>query len=304
MRHILDSILIKFLFLMITIFFLYIFRKIHIFLAPKDVRNFHLKFYPVRNHTDSLHFFSRLLSIAIILSSLSIEVHPDLVSNLMHFISWSGISVATYFASIYILEGIILHPFDYFEEIHNKKNYSYVIISSVLSICTAFLIKTTIAQTGFYFLLSSVTYAFLFVVFMMLLKLYHFTSVFHLKSYIAKKDLSVALSYSGYIIAMTTLCVFAQEDSSASYQVHLLTIMSKIIWAILLFPIFKYSIVFIFKVQHKENQDKASSIGSAKLGYGIFEGATFCMASIFTALLMPAINMTTALPIFNSSPSL
>lgn len=304
MKHILDSLLIKFLFLLITIFFLYIFRKIHIFLAPKDVRNFHLKFYPIRNHVDSIHFFSRLLSIGIILSSLSIEIHPDLISNLMHFISWSAISVATYFASIYILEGIILHPFDYFDEIHNKKNYAYVLISSTLSICTAILIKTTIAQTGFYFLLSSVTYAFLFVAFMVLLKLYSFTSIFHLKNYIAKKDLSVALSYSGYIVAITILCVFAQEDSSASYQIHLLTILSKLIWAIILFPLFKLGIVYIFKVQAIQDKDPKAGNVYPKLGYGIFEGATFCMSSIFTSLLMPAINITTALPIFNSSPSL
>lgn len=304
MKHILDTFLIKSVFLIIIICFLYVFRKLHILLAPKDVKNLHLKFYPIKNHVDSIHFFSRLLSIGIILSSLAINIHADFASNLLHFISWSTLSIITYFASIYILEGIILHPFEYLEEIHNKKNYTYAVISTALSLCIAFLIKATIASTGFYFLLACVTYSFIFVIFIALLKLYGVISLFKFKNYLAKDELSVALSFSGFVISVCIICIYSLENNISDYHIYLLQIGTKIIFSMLMFPLFETIIVKVFQIQHTKDQSSNVQEKYSKLGYGIFEGATFCLSSIFTSLLMPSINITSILPIFNSLPSL
>lgn len=299
MKHIVDTFLIKIVFLFVIVSFLYLYKKIHLLLIPKDLRSLHENFTPEKNYADTLLICSRLISIGIVLSPLTINFYSDLFLNLLHFISWSIISTCTYAASLYVIEGIILYPFEYAEEIHNKKNIAYTIISSTLSLACAFLIRSAVIATSFNFLLVAITYLLLLVIFITLLKMYPFISVFNLKESLKTRDLSAALSFSGYIIGIIILCITAQENPLGNYQHQLLQITTQIILAVLLFPIFKFGINKVFKIKRSD----AFLTEEKRLGYGISEGAIFCLSSLFTSILIPSIKVTSAFPIFNSLPS-
>lgn len=301
MKHILDSLLIKSLFFLIIMSFIFIFRKVHIILAAREIRNNHKKIFPNRNHIDTIHFFSRLLAIGILISSFSINIYQDLMSNLLHFISWTSISMVVYFISLYFVEGIILYPFEYLEEVHNRKNYTYVIISACLSTCLAFLIKTVFFQVGFLLFFTVVTYTLILVIFTLLLKFYSAVSHFNLKNSISKKDLGASFSFSGYTIGVTIICLFSLKNPIGPNNHQLLQVVSQVLLGIILFPLFKKVIIYIFKIQEKHTISEAAGSGEriSKLGYGVFEGSVFCLASVFTSILMPSINITTALPYLN-----
>jgi uncharacterized membrane protein YjfL (UPF0719 family) len=147
MNEIFDKLLIRILFTVFICIALVLYKYAHILLYPSSQKQVFRKIYPSENYIDTLHFFSRLIGISLIFSSLEFNEYIGISISTFHFFVWSIIGLIFYLISIYITENIIFYNFEYKDEVLKKKNPAYGIISFVNAICVAFIIKTVFKES-------------------------------------------------------------------------------------------------------------------------------------------------------------
>jgi len=137
-----DKLILRMVFAIFLLAMIYLYRYFHKFLYPSSRNQMFKGFDPHKNPADTIHYFSRILGIAIIFSQFSFSITNNIWLGMLDFFIQSCFMFFLYLGAIFILESITLYNFEYQDEIVKKNNFSYAIICSVQALSLAYLIKT------------------------------------------------------------------------------------------------------------------------------------------------------------------
>lgn len=294
MNEIFDKLLIRVLFTVFICLSLFLYRYAHILFYPTVKKQALKKFFPSENEVDTLHIFGRLIGIALIYSSLEFNEYIGVFISSFHFFVWGILSFCLYLVSIWMLESIILYNFEYKDEILKKKNFSYGIISFTLSICLALILRTVIKESESSLVILSILWFFSLTLFGLSNKLYKFVSKLNFNALMIQKNVGLAISYSGFILGATVIIMSSFDHDHTNLINYLIQILLKIILGIFIFPIFKLGINYAFQMQTNKEMKEHSEY----IGYGIYEGCSFLMASILCSVIIEQIHFGTIYPFF------
>ncbi len=293
MNDMLDRLIIRVFFTLFTILVLYAYKYAHYFLYPSAKKQLFRKFYPSANSADSLHLFSRLLGLGIVMSSFSFDQAEKVFTSALFFSFTSLLCIIIFLVSIYIMESIVLYNFEYSGEIIKKQNYSYALVSAALSLSVAFIIRTVNIQTQGNVVVFLLLWLLAMVLFGFSTKLYKLLSKLNFYQLLIQKNLAVGLSYGAFVLGCSfTICsVFYQEyDSLENYS---LQIILKAILAAIVFPFFRLGIHFVYELKNDWQESELP-----EWGYGLYEGAVFFLACLFTSLITGHVYFGTIYPVF------
>lgn len=294
MNEIFDKLLIRVLFTVFICLSLFLYRYAHILFYPTVKKQALKKFFPSENEVDTLHIFGRLIGIALIYSSLEFNEYIGVFISSFHFFVWGILSFCLYLVSIWMLESIILYNFEYKDEILKKKNFSYGIISFTLSICLALILRTVIKESESSLVILSILWFFSLTIFGLSNKLYKFVSKLNFNALMIQKNVGLAISYSGFILGATVIIMSSFDHDHTNLINYLIQILLKIILGIFIFPIFKFGINYAFQMQTNKEMKEHSEY----IGFGIYEGCSFLMASILCTVIIEQIHFGTIYPFF------
>ena len=291
MNELIDNLLIKFLFALLICLLLFFYKIAHRIFYPSAKLQFSKQFNPTANFPDTIHLFSRILGIGIILSSLIIEIPTNTNVYLKIFLSISDIffqsslSFCLFLVSIYILESITLFNFDYNDEIQKRQNTCYAFVCFSQTIALAFIMKIVLSATKGQLVLMVCLWLFSMVLIGFATKIYKWISPLSFNKLMIQKDLTLAFSYSGFIIGIAIIIVSAFSQNIDSLQGYTVQVLLNIIKAVIVFPIFFKGIRLVFKVQELK-YSSANPVPFHTYGYGVYEGILFLSTSILTSIVV------------------
>jgi uncharacterized membrane protein YjfL (UPF0719 family) len=109
-----------------------------------------------------------------------------------------------------------------------------------------------------------------------------------------QKNVGLAISYSGFILGATVIIMSSFDHDHTNLINYLIQILLKIILGIFIFPIFKLGINYAFQMQTTKEMKEHSEY----IGFGIYEGCSFLMASILCTVIIEQIHFGTIYPFF------
>lgn len=145
MNELFDKLILRVVFTLFLCLVLFLYKYAHSFLYPSSRHQLFKRFFPSKNSSDTLHFFSRIIGVGIIFSESSFNMSEGIYYALFDFMIQSITICGTYLLSIYIIESIVLYNFEYHDEIIKRKNFSYSLISFANSLGLAYIIKTVVS---------------------------------------------------------------------------------------------------------------------------------------------------------------
>jgi uncharacterized membrane protein YjfL (UPF0719 family) len=259
------------------------------------------RFFPSKNSSDTLHLFSRLIGIGIIFSEFYFNMSDGPVLALLDFFLQSIFACALYLGSIYIVESIVLYNFEYQDEIVKRKNIPYALISFSHSIGLAYILKTVLAVAQTQFIMLIFLWLFAIVLVGFATKTYSSISKLSFNRLLVQKNMAVGISYLGFLWGWTLIISSSLDHALVEVKWYSIQVILKLLLSLIIIPIFKYGLIWIFKVQDDldlENKDKSKEITQAEFGYGVYEGAIFFTASFLTTVITGNVNFGTFYPVF------
>lgn len=298
MTSILDEIIIRISFVILLVIALVIYKYAHYIFYPIASKQVKGIFFVRDNTAQSMHFFSRLVGISLLFSSLNFSHSRDLLISMLHFMLWGGVLSVTYLVTVYIVESIIFYNFDFHHEIIKKKNHSYAVISSILALCSAFTLKEILNYSDSSLKIFFIIWLFSMVIWGILLKLYPLVSKLNFNNQVNNKNVGIILSFGGY--AITTALIVQSSLSTISGKIipFLMLILIKLLLAMILFPIFQFLIKWIFRLSEATTQEETKPTSLSYLGYATYEGASFLIAGLLISILVGKIILFSYLPSF------
>lgn len=296
MNEIFDKLIIRILFTIFICLAIWGYRYIHVLFFPSQKKQFFNKVYPLENQADTLHVFSRLLGLSIIFSSMEFNEHSGVLFSVLHFVTWSFLSILLYLLSLYITESIIFPKFTYADEILKKKNLTYATVNLANAVSVSFLIKSVISESEESLIISSILWLFILSIYGIVLKFYRLISALQFEQLMIQKNLNLAYSFSGFIMAATIVLISSFNHEHHELVAYMIQTVLKILLAMLIFPIFRVGLTFIYKIdQSPEEAEKDIFEGH---GIGVYEGVTFLSSGFLTSIVIGQIHFGTIYPIF------
>jgi hypothetical protein len=301
MNELFDKLILRIFFTLFMCFMLYMYKYAHGYLYPSSRKQFFKNFYPSKNPADTIHLFSRLLGIGLVFSQFTFYMSDGILYALFDFFVLSTIATMIFLASIYIIESIVLYNFEYIDEILKRKNLSFSIISAIQAISIASIMRTILVTANDTLILLLFLWLFAIVIFGFASKSYKYISKLSFQRLLIQKDISIAISYGGYIFGWSIIINSAliHDLKTIGIKIYCIQVVLKILLSIIIFPIFKKCLTFIFQI--KDDYEKKTPTPenlSPDLGYGIYEGVTFLTAALLTSVITGGINFGTFYPVF------
>mgnify|MGYP000226945646 CR=1 FL=1 len=301
MNEIFDKLIIRVLFTLFICFALFIYKYAHVLFYPSKKKQVLKRIYPSENYIDTLHIFSRLVGIALIFSTLEFNEYIGISISSLHFFIWSFVGIIFYLISLWILENIIFYNFEYKDEVLKKKNPAYGIVSFANAICCAFIIRTVFKESENSIVILIILWLFALVIFGFATRLFRYMAQLSFNSLMIQKNLGLALAYSGFLFGNTVLlkAIFSHEHHDiTSYMVQVIL---KVLLALIILPIFRYGILYIFKIEEAiitKKEKKTPSTEPVHLGYGIYIGMIYLTSALLTSIIISQIHFGTIYPFF------
>ncbi|OUR96218.1 hypothetical protein A9Q84_07620 [Halobacteriovorax marinus] len=302
MNELFDKLILRIVFTLFLCGILFIYKYAHSFLYPSSRTQIFKRFFPSKNSSDTIHLFSRLIGIGIIFSEFYFTMSDKFYLTLIDFFIHATLVSFIYLISIYIIESIVLYNFEYHDEIIKRKNMSYALISFANATAVAYIIKgvSSVSKSSVIILL------FLWLLAMVLLgfstKTYSLISKLSFNRLLVQKNLAVGISYLGFIWGWTIIINSAFDHELENIKWYTIYVILKILLALIIIPIFKIGLAFIFKLQDDFNSPGKEGVsnedGSAEIGYGVFEGSIFFTACYLTTVITGNINFGNFYPTF------
>ena len=296
MNEIFDKLLIRILFTLFICFALYVYKYAHTVFYPSKKKQILKKIYPSENYVDTLHIFSRLIGIALVFSTLEFNEYIGISISTFHFFIWSVIGIIFYLLSIYIMENIIFYNFEYKDEVLKKKNATYGIVSFTNSICLAFIIKTIFKESENSVIILIILWLSSLVLFGFATRSFKYVSKLSFNSLMLQKNIGLAMAYSGFLLGNTIILISAFSHEHHDISSYLIQVVLKTLLSILILPIFKYGVTFVFQIQESKNQGIEEDI--AHLGHGVYFGAVYLTCALLTSIIIAQIHFGTIYPFF------
>ncbi|ATH08962.1 hypothetical protein BIY24_13695 [Halobacteriovorax marinus] len=302
MNELFDKLILRIVFTLFLCGILFLYKYAHSFLYPSSRTQIFKRFFPSKNSADTIHLFSRLIGIGIILSEFYFTMSDKFYLVLIDFFVHATLVSFIYLISIYIIESIVLYNFEYHDEIIKRKNMSYALISFSNAIAVAYILKgvSSVSQSSIIILL------FLWLLSMVLLgfstKSYSLISKLSFNRLLVQKNLAVGISYLGFIWGWALVINASFDHELLNLKWYSIHVILKLILALLIIPIFRSGLIFIFKLQDDfniANKSKANTNdSSAEIGYGVYEGAIFFTSCFLTTVITGNINFGNFYPVF------
>ncbi|MBL6988165.1 MAG: hypothetical protein ISR65_00215 [Bacteriovoracaceae bacterium] len=302
-NELIDKLIIRVIFALFLCLIVVIYKYAHVFLYPSTKKQLLVRFYPSKNATDTLHLFSRIIGIGLILSEFSFYMSDGLFVALLDFFI-QGTSVSFLFLlSIYIIESIVLYNFEYSDEILKRKNYPYAIISAAGAIGVAFVLKTIVHTAGNSMTLLLFIWPFAIVIMGFTCKAYSFYSDLPFNRLVIQQNMALSFSYLGYFWGWCLIVAQALNHSTANIQWYSIQAILKIILAIIISPILRKGVKLIFKIYDSEEKSETESVKKERtlygpqLGHGVYEGALFLTSFYLTSIITGQIDFGSFYPV-------
>jgi len=298
MNETLDRLLIRIIFTIFICLAMLLYKYAHVIFYPSAKKQILKKIYPSENYVDTLHIFSRLIGVAIIFSTLEFNEYIGISISLVHFIIWSVIGFSLYLLSIYICESIIFYNFEYVDEVLKKKNASYGIVSFANSICLALIIKNIFKEADNSLVILVIFWLFSMVLYGFSTRLFKYISRLPFNSMMIQKNLGLGLSYAGFLFGNTIIINSAFSHEHHDITSYLVQVVLKILLAILIHPLFRMGIQYIFKIDDQMHEDPHTGQEIVHLGIGVYMGSIFLTSSLLTSIIIGQIHFGTIYPFF------
>lgn len=291
MNEIIDELIIRVVYTLFMCLLIYVFKYAHLLLYPSSRTQLLKKFYPTINPADTLHFFSRIIGIGVILSVQHFNHHEGMLFAIFDFFVQSTAAFILYLASIYILESIALYNFEYIEEVVKRKNLSYGTICFAQAISLAILIRQILLISQKSLVLMFFLWLLTIVLIGFAAKNFKYYSELSFNKLVIQKSMAIALSYSGFILGCCLIINSIIFGSIGNIQKYVIFFLIKIFLSLLIFPIFRLGLIFVFQLKKGKFSDSAfiTKEKSDKLlpdvGVGIYEGAIFLTCAYLTSVI-------------------
>lgn len=296
MNEVLDKLLIRFLFTVFICLALVLYKYAHVLIYPSKKKQVLNKFYPSENYVDTLHMFSRLIGIALIFSSLEFNEYLGIFKSSVDFFLLGISGIILYLLAIFIIESIILYNFQYKDECLKKKNLAYGMVSFTNSICLAFMIRSLFQESEHSLIILFIMWLLSLVLYGFATKLYKYSSKLSFNSLMIQQNTGLGASYSGFLFGVTIIIISSFNHEHHDIISYSFQILLKTILALLIFPVFKYGISYIFKLQEPEELTQSGKY--PLLGHGVYEGAIFLTCALLTSIIVGQIHFGTIYPFF------
>lgn len=298
MNELFDRLIIRIFFTIFIVAILYLYRYAHVALYPSSRKQMLKKFFPATNDADSVHLFGRIIGIGLIFSTLDLHIEKGLFLALFNFFFLGVLNFILYLISIYILESIILYNFEYADEVLKRKNISYSTITFAIAISLAYVMRIVNYQAQGNAIIMMMLWLFAMVIFGFSTKIYKYVSELHFYQLLINKNFSLAISYTGFLFACTSVITTSFDQSTTSIKNYAILIILKTLLAAIICPIFYKGIHFVFKIQTNQKNKDREEIELPELGYGVYEGAIFFTTGLLTSIITGRIYFGTNYPIF------
>jgi len=290
MNDILDVFLIRFLFVFIICGLIVLYKYTHFLLYPSSKNQLIKRFYPSRNPAETILIFSRIFGIGLIFSNFKIFLNNGFFYAAFDFILTSTITFSLYLLSLYILESIALSEFEYTDEITQKNNIPYAMISASYSIGIPIIFRAFLTHS-----VSENFHSIIYIIFMwcftivllgFAVKSYSFVSKLSLNYLLSQKSYALGFSYFGFFLAWIIIISSALNQPIVDIKDYGISLILRIILSLLIMPIFKGIIPYIFQIQ--DDLEINTTVGKLQLpsyGVGIYEGVMFITSAFMTTLV-------------------
>ena len=296
MNELFDKLLLRGVFTSFVCLFLYLYRYAHAFLYPSTKQQLFKSFFPSQNPSYSLHFFSRIMGLGIVLSCLQFDLKNGILFSLVDFFVIGTTAIFLYLLSIYIMESITLFNFDYSDEVLKRQNLSYSVLSFSLSISLALVLSSILTEAGNSIISLLFMWMFAIVILGFAVKSYKFTTKLNLNRLVIQKNLSTAFSFSGYCFGFSLIISSSFNQKAEGIQSYTILVLLKILLSGIIFPIFKKGLIYSFNL--KDDLEKKDNMDDISWGYGIFEGCLFLTSCFLTSIITGQIKFGSFYPIF------
>lgn len=303
MNELYDKLILRIVFTFLICFIIYLYKHAHSILYPSIRHQLLKRFFPSKNSTDTIHLFSRIIGIGIIFSNFYLNMSEGILIALFQLIIESAFVIVLYLGSIYIIESIVLYNFEYSDEILRRKNYAYSIICFSHSIGLAYILKTVIHVAH-----ASIVMTFFLWLFAMVLvgfssKTFPIISRLSFNRLLVQKNMAIAMAYMGFIWGQCLIISSALDHNLDDIKWYSIQVVLKILLSLIIIPILKKGLVFIFKLQDdlpvKKDEGKDAALSAeVELGYGIYEGAILFTACFLTTVITGNIQYGNFYPTF------
>ncbi|HXH31443.1 MAG TPA: hypothetical protein VNJ01_11565 [Bacteriovoracaceae bacterium] len=300
MAEIFDRLLMRLILAAFVCLMIYLYRYAHVIFYPTVKRQVLKTINPAENPADTLHLFSRLVGIAIIFSSISFNESSGVVLSLFHFAVWGTIAIVLYLLSLYIIESIVFYNFDYTDEILKRRNMSYAFISLCHAIVIAYLTRTVMMEAENSLVILLVLWLYMLVIVGFSVKYFTYISKLSFNRLLIQKNLSLCFAYGGFTLGAGFVIASCFDQEHYDITVYCIQVLLKTILSLIIFPIFKKGLVYIFPIKLGEDRGHEGHIETdmQSLGYGFYEGSLFIAGAILTTMIVNRIQFGTIYPFF------
>lgn len=303
MNELYDKLILRIVFTFLVCIIIYIYKYAHSILYPSIRHQLTKKFYPSKNSSDTIHLFSRIIGIGIILSNFYLDLSDGVVVALVRMLIESMMVIVLYLGSIYIIESIVLYNFEYSDEILRRKNYAYSLICFSHSIGLAFILKSIIKVSHSSLVLTFFLWLFAMVIVGFSSKAYPVISKLSFNRLLVQKNFAISFSYIGFIWGQCLIISSSLEHELTDIKWYSIQVILKILLSLIIVPIFRKGLIFIFRIQDDlpvKADDRSDYSGNqeVEMGYGIYEGAIILTSCFITTVITGNIQYGNFYPIF------
>lgn len=291
MEEIFDQLLTKIMFSALLLIMLVAYRFLHLLLYPHAKKQVMSLYSPFENMPDTIHYYARIIGICIVFTSFEVHLFNNIFMGIFHFIFWILVDIVFYLLALYILELVILHAFQYQQEVLKRKNLCYAIITATIAISLAILIRNIVVIADYSIPFMIILWLFMVVVFGLLAKQYHLVSRFSFSKSVFSQDLGVVFSYVGFLVSITLLVYFSFSQTQKSVGNFIISTLTHLLLCGILLPIFFYGIQRVFLMTQKMTIPIYHQDHNQQFGVGLTEAMLFLTAALLTIVVVFGANL-------------
>ncbi len=282
-----DKLIIRIIFSLLILLLLFLYKYVHSFLYPSSKQQLFNKFYPSYNSASTLHYLSRLMGFCIIFTYVNINLSGGMLLALADTLFQGVLIFILYLITLYIGESISLYNFTHNDEIIKRKNLSYSIVSFAQSISIAIILKEVLEISNHSLVLLFFLWLYSVVIYGLSIKLFKYLSPLDFNRLVNNKNLTIALSYGGFIIGSSFLITATLAQNLVDIPQYLQLLVLKILLIGIIFPLFRFGIKRVFLLQDHSSPNKGNlDIENPDIGYGVFEGTLFLTSALLTSVIV------------------
>lgn len=296
MNEIFDKLLIRILFTVFICLALLGYKYAHMLFYPSQRKSLMRKIFPQDNYVFTIHFFSRLIGIGLILSTFEFKEYLGVFISTFHFFVWSILGIFIYLLSLFTIESIIFYNFEYKDEVIKKQNLSYGLISATNTITLAIVLRCILKESENSIVILTILWLTSMVLIGFGVKLFKHISKFSFNSYMIQKSMSIGISFSGFLIGNTIVITTTLANEHYQITSYLIQIILKCLLAVLILPLFRIGLLAIFKIDESYNLQTSSE--QEKIGHSFYEFSIYITSSLLASIVIGQIHFGTIYPFF------